>query len=176
MGDRSTIALLKLDGSVESIYTHWNGFISGNGALLYQYYNNAESLENLIKLGRIFNLTDVLEPEKGKIHTLDNPQTGVSVFYARDGGWEVVIEKHQTLEHYLNSNDLEGYNYIFYEKKKEWYCVDNLTKKIDKLTKHLMHDEDVSEHIKKMIKNDKLKHKLEKKLPEKNEKIKQHKI
>lgn len=168
MGDRSTIAILKVDGTIESIYTHWNGFISGNGALLYQYHNSRELVKDLIKLGDIYQLTDILEPEKFILHTLDNPQIGVSVFYARDGGGEVVINKYPTLEHYLESNDLQGYNYVFHEKKNQWYCVDNLTKKLEKLTKHLLEDEEVSDYVKKIIKNEKLKDKLEKKLQPKD--------
>lgn len=172
MGDRSTIALLKIDGTVESVFTYWNGFISGNGTLLYQYHNSIELVEDLIKLGDIYNLTDILEPIKGQCHTLEKPQLGVSLFYSRDGTEKVTTKKYNSLEQYLNCDDLQGYNYIFYENKKQWYLIDNDTKKLEKLTKHLLQDEEVSDHIKKMIRNEKLKNKLEKKLSPKDYQIK----
>lgn len=168
MADRSTIALLKIDGTVDSVYTHWNGFISGNGAILYQYYNSIELIEELIKLGDIFQLTTILEPNNKTIHTLQKPQLGVSVFYARDGKEPLIIKQYQNLESYINSDELQGYNYIFYEKQNQWFCINRKTKKIDQLTKHLMQDEEVSEHIKDIIKKEKLKNKLEKKLKPKN--------
>lgn len=172
MGDRSTIALLQTDGTVESVFTYWNGFISGNGALLYQYHNSRELVQDLINLGDIYNLTDIIEPPIGTTHTIEKPINGVSLFYSRDGTEKVTTKKYNSLEHYLNCDDLQGYNYIFYENKKQWYLIDNDTKKLEKLTKHLLQDEEVSDHIKKMIKNEKLKNKLEKKLSPKDYQIK----
>lgn len=69
MGDRSTIAILQNDGKIESIFTYWNGFVSGNGALLYQYHNSFELAKGLISLGYIFQLTDILEPPIGAKRT-----------------------------------------------------------------------------------------------------------
>ena len=178
MGNRSTIAILETDGKVESIFTYWNGFVSGNGALLYQYHNSCHLAKDLISLGHIFQLTNIIEPPLGVEHTFDIPFPGISVFYARDGKRQVEIDKFKSLEEYINSDNLQSDNYIYYEKKKEWYCIDSNTKKLEKLTKFLLKDEEVDDFIKKMITSEKLKNKLEKKLIDKqdNFKIKSNKI
>ena len=38
MGTRSTIAIQKLDGSVEQIYCHWDGYLDHNGTILKTEY------------------------------------------------------------------------------------------------------------------------------------------
>jgi len=56
MATRSRIAIEKHDGTVNSIYCHFDGYVSNNGVLLHENYNDALVLEKLIKLGDISEL------------------------------------------------------------------------------------------------------------------------
>ena len=52
MATRSRIAIENQDGTVKSIYCHWDGYVSHNGRMLFNHYDN-EKLEKLIELGDI---------------------------------------------------------------------------------------------------------------------------
>jgi hypothetical protein len=51
MGTRSTIALEFADGTVEQIYCHWDGYLSGVGAELVSDYSDPFALRELIDAG-----------------------------------------------------------------------------------------------------------------------------
>lgn len=49
MGTRSNIGILYADGSVETIYCHWDGYFENNGLILYENYNSSELVKKLLK-------------------------------------------------------------------------------------------------------------------------------
>ena len=49
MATRSRIAIENQDGTVKSIYCHWDGYISHNGKISFENYDR-EKLEKLIFL------------------------------------------------------------------------------------------------------------------------------
>jgi hypothetical protein len=51
MATRSTIALEFADGTVEQIYCHWDGYLSGVGAELVSGYSDPFRLRDLIDAG-----------------------------------------------------------------------------------------------------------------------------
>jgi hypothetical protein len=51
MGTRSTIALEFADGTVEQVYCHWDGYLSGVGAELQSDYMDPFALRDLIDDG-----------------------------------------------------------------------------------------------------------------------------
>jgi hypothetical protein len=62
MSTRSRIAIEKQDGTVDSIYCHFDGYLSNNGEKLQNHYSTKEQLEQLIALGDISSLgNDVKE-------------------------------------------------------------------------------------------------------------------
>ena len=61
MSTRSRIAIEKQDGTVESIYCHFDGYLSHNGEILQEHYSTKEKMEKLIELGDISQLGDTLE-------------------------------------------------------------------------------------------------------------------
>jgi hypothetical protein len=67
MGTRSTIAIQNEDGSVTGIYCHWDGYISHNGNILYQFYRDEAKVRELIALGDISSL----KTEIGEQHPFD---------------------------------------------------------------------------------------------------------
>ena len=52
MATRSRIAIENQDGTVQSIYCHWDGYVSGVGKTLFNHYDR-EKLKSLIELGDI---------------------------------------------------------------------------------------------------------------------------
>ena len=47
MATRSTIAIQLENGSINQVYCHWDGYLSNNGKILMEYYNNAEIIKYL---------------------------------------------------------------------------------------------------------------------------------
>jgi hypothetical protein len=71
MATRSRIAIENQDGSITSIYCHWDGHIETNGVILNNNYNTKDKVEALIELGNLSSLDKTLE---------------TTVAYARDRG------------------------------------------------------------------------------------------
>jgi hypothetical protein len=114
MATRSTIAVKHNDGTVSSVYAHWDGYPSWNGKLLINHYNTLELAEKLVSLGSISSLKENIEPDDGVLcHTFDNPADDVTTFYARDRGEDLEVTKYSSYELYRLSNEKEEYNYIF---------------------------------------------------------------
>jgi hypothetical protein len=53
MSTRSRIAIENQNGSVTSIYCHFDGYVSGVGRILKEYYTTQAKVEALIELGDI---------------------------------------------------------------------------------------------------------------------------
>lgn len=64
MSTRSLIAMQNEDGSVTGIYCHWDGYISHNGSLLNDYYQDKCKVTSLIHLGAISSLNQDVGPDK----------------------------------------------------------------------------------------------------------------
>ena len=129
MATRSTISILKEDGKIYQIYAHFDGYISNNGVVLYNYYNDAEKVNELINLGDLSSLNKNIKPTE--IHSYEHPQKDVTVFYGRDRG-EINIKatKFDNIQMYLLSGDFESYNYVFKEKNNKWFLLDRKNKKL----------------------------------------------
>lgn len=56
MATRSRIGMIMEDGTVRSIYCHWDGYPSYNGRILKECYNTPEKVKELISLGDISSL------------------------------------------------------------------------------------------------------------------------
>ena len=85
MATRSRIAIENQDGSVTSVYCHWDGHIETNGVILNNNYNTKDKVEALIELGNLSSLDETLE---------------TTVAYARDRG----EDSHQAI--YSNVEEL----------------------------------------------------------------------
>lgn len=70
MATRSRIGILNEDKmTVESVYCHWDGYLSNNGKLLNEHWKDLESVKELIRLGDLSSLGTTIQD---------------SVFYGRD--------------------------------------------------------------------------------------------
>lgn len=133
MGTRSTIALEFADGTVEQVYAHWDGYLSGNGKLLLEHYSDPFKLQELINHGGISSLGKVV----GVKHEFNNPNkygTGLhtlweelysdmTTFYSRDRGEYVAKEKFKDFEDYKANHQYEEFEYILrnIDGKATWF-------------------------------------------------------
>ena len=114
MATRSIIAKLD-DKGVQAIYCHNDGYLSNNGKILDQHYQNEVKVDNLIAQGDASSLKDTIKD---------------TIFYHRDRGEdnkEAVNLNNETklLEHAFESCDAEVVYMFAYGS---WYVYDNSNK------------------------------------------------
>lgn len=102
MGTRSTIALERADGTIIQVYCHWDGYLSGVGAELYNHYNTPEKLEELLLLGDMSTLAKDLEN---------------TIFYHRDRGEDMDLQSFQHYDEFRVYGDSQEYNYLMRDGK-----------------------------------------------------------
>ncbi len=106
MSTNCTVAIKNEDGSVTSIYGHWDGYLNGVGSELLKNYTTENDIKELIMLGDCSTICDSVEA------------------YHRDKGedWENVQPKvFEDYEQMLDTNSQE-YNYIF--ENNQWYVIE----------------------------------------------------
>ena len=122
MATRSKIAIEDQDGTVRSIYCHWDGYPSHHGPILLEHYTTQEKVESLIALGSISSLAPETEIPEGVTHNFENATEGIVVAYHRDRGEDLSIKAHGSVNDFVKS-DVEEYGYVF-TAAGEWLCVD----------------------------------------------------
>lgn len=129
MGTRSSISIIKEDGSVSQVYCHWDGYISNNGVILFNYYQDVEKVKELVNLGDMSSLRSEIIPTGN--HSYDNPQDNVTIFYGRDRGEDNTKPNHfKDVKEFLREGDFQGYDYVYKEKTKKWYLLDERENKL----------------------------------------------
>lgn len=103
MATRSRIGVLVEDMKVESIYCHFDGYISNNGSLLFNYWSNEGKLSSLLKGGDIGSLGEDVND---------------TIFYLRDRGENGC----ESIVHELDSWPSCGqdYEYLYNPKLCMW--------------------------------------------------------
>ena len=76
MSTRSRIGMKMLDGSIKSIYCHWDGYPKGVGATLQKHYTDPKKIEELLNLGDISSLGEFYDKELSNMdwHKFDDPE------------------------------------------------------------------------------------------------------
>lgn len=141
MSTRSRIGMVQDDGKVISIYCHWDGYPSNNGAILLKHYTDKEKVARLISLGDISCLEAEVEPkaetapsryantdgdgEKKMVkHSFDTPQEGVVIAYGRDRGEDPETIKpriDESADTFAYDSDIEEWGYLF--KDGKWFVT-----------------------------------------------------
>ena len=109
MSTNATIAVQREDGSVRSIYLHWDGYESHAMPLLTGFHYTQERAEALIALGGLSVLDKSIECPDG--HTFEEPVRGYCIAYARDRGEDLEIDGYDTLAEF--EADLYQNTYLF---------------------------------------------------------------
>lgn len=120
MATRSRIGFETKQGTVKSIYCHFNGYPDGVGKTLQQHYTDPEKVEALVALGDISYLEPILEPTSPCIHhSFENPAPGVTVAYHRDRGDDFSPPRVDTSIETFSPSEFEDYGYVF-TQQGEW--------------------------------------------------------
>ena len=126
MSTNAVIGMQFHDGSVKSIYLHWDGYPSHAGAVLIEHYLDANKVDMLINLGDISFLgPEVLDAPKEVLGT-DEVYDFTSAYH-RDKGEEfnpprIFTSTYLWLRDAMNNTSAQ-YGYL-YEVRKGWVYYD----------------------------------------------------
>lgn len=157
MGTRSRIGVMH-GNIVKSVYCHWDGYLSHNGAILQEHYDSVKA-NQLVALGDLSSLKQEIGAKHafGKIGMTPAEQEAYEVehgnsctFYGRDRGetdteWKVA----HTFDEFLEQvNNCCG-EYYYIMRDGVWYCGDTygrteLSNKLTALTEALASEKEVA--------------------------------
>lgn len=129
MATRSTIALEFADGTVQQVYSHWDGYIEHNGKILFEHYSDPFKLRDLIDLGDVSSLglnigaKHPFSPHgDGDKAAYDAAmEAGATTFYGRDRGEDgVSARKFANFDDYKANHQYEEFEYIL-RTDGQWY-------------------------------------------------------
>tara|TARA_R110000868_G_C10416295_1_gene722857 strand:- start:63 stop:473 length:411 start_codon:yes stop_codon:yes gene_type:complete len=118
MGTRSRIGLELSDGSILSVYHHWDGYPSWLGRILKTHYNSYEKAENLIDGG---DMSSCWTNEQWSNDLLDRNREKYGANYYSYRGEDCPPRLDKNLNEYVG--DGEEYAYL-YTLNGEWVCYD----------------------------------------------------
>jgi hypothetical protein len=115
----------------KSVYCHWDGYLSHNGAILQEHYDSAKA-NNLVALGDLSSL----KANIGQKHAFSQFELraeevagykllteNMCTFYGRDRGEkDVDFKVSQSLDEFLELVDGCGAEYFYIMKDGTWYC------------------------------------------------------
>ena len=117
MATRGRIGIELSDGSILSIYSHWDNYPEYNGRILRTHYNTREKVEELIDSGDCSSIwTDCVW---GKPRT-DGKKYGPEPYSARGENCPPRLDA--DLCEYLLAVNAEEYHYLF--RNGKWVCYE----------------------------------------------------
>jgi hypothetical protein len=111
MATRSRIAIENQDGTVTSVYCHFDGYVKGVGKTLFENYNR-ETTEQLVALGDLSQL---------------NESTENTIAYARDRGEDLKKTIYIDVEELFEMNSRSGLDYVYCLTKDNIWLVNKTT-------------------------------------------------
>jgi hypothetical protein len=113
MSTNSRIGIENSDGTVSSVYCHWDGYPSHNGIILMEHYQDREKVQKLINLGSLSLLDERVEPDVNETHSFDKPIQGITIAYHRDRQESYEGPRvDKDLKSYAKS-DIQEYGYVY---------------------------------------------------------------
>ena len=137
MATRSTIAIEFADGTIGQVYAHWDGYLAGNGKILFENYSNPFILRDLIDLGGVSSLAETVGTKHPFSHydvegmtlvEFNNLYGNMTKFYGRDRGETNVEAKYfKDFADYKANCQQEEYDYILRNVNgvATWYVSDH---------------------------------------------------
>jgi len=125
MATRSLIGKQNQDGSVTSIYCHFDGYPEHNGVILQEHYSTPVSVGELLALGNL----SVLAEQIGGKQDFDNYATrnrNWCLAYGRDRGESNQHAQVSTREAFFSTDHGVDYLYL-YNNDFEWECYNAWT-------------------------------------------------
>ena len=118
MATRGNIAIVNEDGSITSIYCHYDSYPEYVGKILLNHYNDVGIINKLMELGDLSSLGEHLYAAG---HTWSAPIEGVCVAYGRDRGEKGVESRvFKSIEQYNRNADNSGVNYQYLFEDGIW--------------------------------------------------------
>jgi hypothetical protein len=130
MGTRSRIGVMHGD-KCKSVYCHWDGYLSHNGAILQEHYDSAKAnhlvaLGNLSTLGKEIGEKHVFsqfELRAEEVQAYKELTENWTTFYMRDRGeTEQEFQVSQSFDEFLELVDNCGAEYYYIMRDGVWYC------------------------------------------------------
>ena len=123
MATRSTIAMVLPNGTIQSVYCHWDGYLEGVGQTLAESYNKKKTIQ-LLATGDVSSLGDFV----GHKHDFNRASKVKSTtFYGRDrGDTGIESRNHANVKEWLKFREYVEFFYLL--QGKDWYycdCYDN---------------------------------------------------
>jgi len=114
MATRSRIAIENQDGTVNSVYCHFDGYVNGVGKTLFNHYDQ-EKLEKLLELGDISTLGKSTEDTEA---------------YHRDRGEDLHFEPFKDVEDLFENGFGSGVEYVYCLTKSGIWLVNHRSSSI----------------------------------------------
>jgi len=108
MATRSHIGKRNLDGTVDYIYCHNDGYPSYNGRILIEHYTTVDKVKELLALGDLSSLGENI----GSKHDWRNPPEKECNAYGRDRGEKRAGARNKLFQDLLNDDNVD-YVYVF---------------------------------------------------------------
>lgn len=141
MSTRSEIGIQNEDGTIESIYCHWDGYPAHNGFILFVYYQTENKVRELIKNGDLSFLEKNITPKENTEHSFIKPQDDVCIYYHRDRGenWKNTKPKRApNIKMWEKSIQDSWQEYMYLFKDGKWYFSEVENIKWQKLTSDIL--------------------------------------
>jgi hypothetical protein len=118
MATRGRIGMLLEDGSVLSVYSHWDNYPEYNGAILINNFTTKEKVAELLDGGDISSL------KTDKNWSGKQMETARTLYYSERGdeGVEPVLSETKDDFHRLASDNWAEYSYLFDPTNSKWEC------------------------------------------------------
>lgn len=98
MATRSTISIKNSDGTISSIYSHWDGYLEGVGKILKENYNDENLARTILAQGDVSSLASNIEE---------------SIFYNRDRDENTSAKNFKSLKDKNYKSSQQEYNYLW---------------------------------------------------------------
>ena len=103
------------------IYCHFDGYLSGVGTTLLNYYDSAKA-NNLVAFGDLSVLSKSIYPTEHSGHCFDTPERGVCVFYKRDR--KELNTEFETICSKFDFNEyIADFSYTYLMINEQWYVI-----------------------------------------------------
>lgn len=112
MSTRSIIGLKNKDGSIQTIYTHFDGYPTGVGLQLFLNYRDLDTIKKLIKKGNRSSLTGV--PTKDKSYGGTEFEQAVT-YDSFDSLWNDRIKDSDIQYFYIYQFTDKGFEWVAYQ-------------------------------------------------------------
>lgn len=141
MSTRSRIGIVEEDGTVKSIYCHYDGYPSCNGKILKESYSIPERIEKLMALGNISSLGDYLDENEVKGQT----DKEVVCAYCRDYKEDYESNAPKTSDSVDDFIDFVvkavDYEYVYLFKDGKWNMAKWRSRDFVELTDEIIHND-----------------------------------